>query len=81
MNESVFPLKFKKEKTEGLGFKEIRNIIDINTCHILTQKTEKVKTKFLANSDDQFLTKVQVVNRPGKTNEKNRVGKLLIVLL
>jgi hypothetical protein len=75
VNESVFPLKFKKEKTKGLGFREIRNSIDINTCHLLTQKTEKVKTKFLANPVDQFLTKVQVVNRPGKTNDKKQDGK------
>ena len=75
VNESVFALQFKKEKTKGLGFREIRNIIDINTCHILTQKTEKVKTKFLANSDDQFLTRVQVVNRPGNTNDKKQSGK------
>jgi hypothetical protein len=74
VNESVSALQFKKEKTKGLGFREIRNIIDINTCHILTQKTEKVKTKFLTNSDDQFLTKVQVLNRPGKTNDKKQSG-------
>ena len=70
VNESVFPLKFKKEKTNGMGFREIRNSIDINTAHILTQKTEKVKTKFLSNDEEKFLTKVQVVNRSSGTKDK-----------
>ena len=66
VTESVFPLKFKKEKTKGLGFREIRNSIDINTAHLLIQKTEKVKTKFLTNTEENFLTKVQILKKTGK---------------
>merc|ERR1712179_711618 len=66
VTESVFPLKFKKEKTKGLGFKEIRNIININTPHLLIQKTEKVKTKFLMNTEENCLTKVQILRRQGR---------------
>ena len=66
VNESVFPLKFKKEKTKGLGFKEIRSLININTSHLLLQKTEKLKTKFLANTEEIFLTKVQILKKAGK---------------
>eukprot|EP00092_Neocalanus_flemingeri_P037168 GFUD01040458.1.p1 GENE.GFUD01040458.1~~GFUD01040458.1.p1 ORF type:complete len:244 (+),score=77.32 GFUD01040458.1:174-905(+) len=73
VKESVFALKFKKEKTKGAGFKEIRSIIDINTAHILKQKTEKVKTKFLADTGEEFLTKVEVVNKVGKVQPKKMV--------
>ena len=76
--ESVFSLKFKKEKTKGLGFKEIRSIIDINTPHILEQKTERVKTKFLANTGEEFLTKVQVVNKVGKAGKAGKEKKTVV---
>merc|ERR1719402_2132179 len=77
VTESVFPLKFKKEKTKGLGFREIRNSIDINTAHLLIQKTEKVKTKFLTNTEENFLTKVQILKKTGKkgASAKMKIGK------
>ena len=77
VTESVFPLKFKKEKTKGLGFKEIRNIININTPHLLIQKTEKVKTKFLMNTEENCLTKVQILKKAGKrrATAEMKVGK------
>ena len=77
VTESAFPLKFKKEKTKGLGFKEIRNSININTSHLLIQKTEKLKTKFLTNTEENFLTKVQILKKAGKRGATTdmKVGK------
>jgi len=68
--ESVFPLKLRKSGNQ----REIRSIIDINTAHLLVQETERVKTKFLTYEDENFLTKVHILNKQGgkKKNSEER---------